>query len=193
MKLFWISCRFIIFALMLCAARSAHSQDNLANNTVLIIRHAEKYADKAHIGLNEAGVRRAKAYVSYFQPIRDGGLNLTITDLYAGADSKSSQRPRLTLEPLSQASGKPLDTTIKTEDAEALVSLLRRSAHGNVPLVCWRHGQIPTLIRAFGGSPESLLPEGKWPDETFDWIVVLRFDQAGKLASQTMVRESLVP
>lgn len=193
MNLFWIGCRFIVFALLLCAVRIAHSQNHLANNTVLIIRHAEKYADKTHTGLNEAGVRRANAYVSYFQPIRDGSLNLTITNLYAGADSKSSQRPRLTLEPLSQASGMPLDTTIKTEDTEALVSLLRKTTHGNVPLICWRHGQIPTLIRAFGGTPESLLPEGKWPDETFDWIVVLHFDQAGKLASQTVVRESLTP
>ncbi len=36
-------------------------------------------------------------------------------------------------------------------------------------------------IKAFGADPKALMPKGKWPDDVFDWVVVLRFDHAGQL------------
>jgi hypothetical protein len=35
------------------------------------------------------------------------------------------------------------------------------------------------------------VPGGKWPDETYDWVLVLGFDGAGKLASQKLIKEHL--
>lgn len=181
-----------VAALGWCGAGGQQAQDDLAGNTVLLVRHAEKPTEgSGDVGLTEKGRRRALAYARYFEPFHEDGLTVKPTALYAGADSKGSNRPRLTLEPLSKASGLPLDTSVGTKDAEAMVALLRTHPHGATPLLCWRHGAIPALLTAFGGEPEKVLPGGKWPDETFDWVIVLRFGPDGKLASEKLVKETL--
>lgn len=169
------------------AAAPAH--DYLANNTVLIIRHAEK----PPLGreLTPTGQERANDYAHYFEPFRDGGLNFRVDALYAGADSKDSIRPRLTLEPLGRAAALAVNSTVSTKDPEALVQLLRTQPHGRHPLVAWRHGSIPALLTAFGASPE-LLPNGKWPNDVYDWVIVLTFDSQGHLRTQRLVKETLV-
>lgn len=167
-------------------------QNYLAGNTVLIVRHAEKPDESTgDPNLTEAGRHRAKAYARYFRPFHEEGIKLKISALYAGADSSASFRPRLTLEPLSKASGMPLNTTIGTKDPKAMLALLQTQPHGDTPLICWRHGQIPALLITLGASPDSLLPGGKWPDEVFDWVVVLHFDAQGRLGSQKLVHETL--
>lgn len=163
--------------------------DALAGNTVLIIRHAEK--PKLGTGLTAMGVERASAYVRYFEPFHDGASTLKVTALYAGADSEGSSRPRLTLEPLAAASGMKLNTTVNTKSPDGIVALLHAEAHGKTPLICWRHGQIPTLLKALGASPETLLPGGKWPDETYDWVILLRYDATGHLVEQRKIKEDL--
>jgi hypothetical protein len=168
-------------------AQTAPTQ--LANNTVLIVRHAEKPADGA--GLTPLGEARAQAYASYFQPFHDGGFSLHISSLYAGADSAKSQRPRLTLEPLSRATGLPLHTDVSTKDPAALVAELAQQPHGATPLIAWRHGAIPALLTAFGVDPQTILPNGRWPDDVFDWVLVLKTDAQGKVVQQTLVREHL--
>ena len=168
------------------------SHDYLANNTVLIVRHAEKpLTSTGQPGLTEVGQHRAEAYASYFQPFRENGMRLSISALYAGADASTSIRPRLTLEPLSKASGLPLNTAISTKDPESLLALLRTHPHGDAPLICWRHGQIPALLTAFGADPGELLPAGKWPDNVYDWVIVLHFNVQGRLETQKLVREEL--
>ncbi len=172
------------------SAASAQAENDLASNTVLIVRHAEKpLGSPGGTGLTEIGQHRAEAYARYFRPFREAGAPLEISALFAGADSASSVRPRLTLEPLSRASGLPLDATIRTKDAPALVRYLRSHPHGDTPLICWRHGQIPALLRAFGVAPSALLPDGKWPDDVFDWVLLLRFDAQGRVLSQERIRE----
>lgn len=163
-------------------------QNHLAGNTVLIVRHAEK--PLLGRDLTPTGEARANAYIHYFEPFHDGGFNLRVNALFAGADSADSVRPRLTLEPLSHATRLPLDSSISTKDPAALVSLLRTQRHGNHPLVAWRHGSIPALLTAFGASP-SLLPDGKWPNDTYDWVIVLTFDRTGQLHSSRLIRENL--
>jgi hypothetical protein len=142
-------------------------------------------------GLNAAGEARARLYTKYFLPFQEEGLSIQVDGLYAGADSKNSFRPRLTLEPLSKSSGMPLHSNIGTKDPELLVQALKTEAHGQHPLIAWRHGEIPTLLAAFGASPEELLPNGQWPNEVFDWVIVLNMGPDGKLTSAKRIRQSL--
>ena len=180
-----------VLLLSLCARQGGAQvggQDYLSSNTVLVVRHAEKPAEGK--GLTAAGDARARAYVHYFEPFHEGGYNVAVDALFAGADSENSIRPRLTLEPLSRTTGLKLNTSINTKDPAALVALLRTQPHGSHPLIAWRHGQIPALLQAFGASPD-LIPGAKWPDETYDWVIVLTFNPNGKLQSQKLLTEHL--
>jgi hypothetical protein len=171
------------------SVQAQSARNYLADNTVLIIRHAEK--PESGTGLTSLGEARAKSYVKYFEPFQEKGLSVHVDSLYAGADSQKSMRPRLTLEPLSKATGLLLHDAVGTKDSEALVRELREEAHGSHPLIAWRHSEIPALLSAFGASSERLLPNGKWPDNVFDWVVVLSFKPDGQLASAKLIQERL--
>jgi len=123
----------------------------LANNVVLLIRHSEK--PLSGNGLSPQGEVRASLYADYFRPFRDTVAPMHIDSLFAGADSKNSMRPRLTLEPLSKAANLPIDSSIGSNEPAALVAELRSHAHGLHPLIAWRHGELPALLEAFGASP----------------------------------------
>jgi hypothetical protein len=186
--------RYVLALLAVCvpcltSAPAQPAQTYLANNTVLIVRHAEKPADGT--GLTPMGEARARLYAKYFQPFQEDGLSIYVDCLYAGADSKNSVRPRLTLEPLSKASGLPLHLNVGTKDPEALVLELKTEAHGQHPLIAWRHGEIPALLTAFGTAPEKILPNGKWPDDVFDWVIVIRTGPDGRPVSAKLIHESL--
>jgi hypothetical protein len=189
MKLLAVAVLLVGSLLLSNVSPAQQAQNYLANNTILIIRHSEKPDTGA--GLNAAGEARAHLYSKYFQPFQEEGLSIQVDSLYAGADSKNSLRPRLTLEPLSKSSGMPLHSNIATKDSELLVQTLRTEAHGQHPLIAWRHGEMSTLLRAFGASPEELLPNGQWPDEVFDWVIVLNIGPDGKLTSAKRIRQSL--
>jgi hypothetical protein len=171
------------------AVQAQSAQNYLANNTVLIVRHTEK--PEAGTGLTPQGEERARLYAKYFQPFEEEGLSIPVDSLYAGADSKNSFRPRLSLEPLSKATGMPLHLKVGTKDSELLVTELKTEPHGQHPLIAWRHGEIPTLLKAFGASPEKLLPNGIWPDDVFDWVIVLTTGPDGQVTSARVVHEHL--
>ena len=184
--------KILVLLLLILSTRFVTAQVNgkrLSGNTVLIIRHAEKPAKGA--ALNHQGEIRARMYAQYFEPFREAGMSFPVDMLFAGADSKNSQRPRLTLEPLSSATHLPLDLCIGTKEPEKLVSILRMQQHGQHPLIAWRRGQIPQLLQAFGADLQKLLPGGKWPDDVFDWVIILKFNDAGKLTGEQRVSESL--
>ena len=189
MKLIAVSVLLVGSLLLSNFSPAQQAQNYLSNNTILIIRHSEK--PDTGTGLNAAGEARARLYSKYFQPFQEEGLSIQVDSLYAGADSKNSFRPRLTLEPLSKSSGMPLHSNIATKDSELLVQALKTEAHGQHPLIAWRHGEIPTLLRALGASPEELLPNGQWPEEVFDWVIVLNMGPDGKLSSAKRIRQSL--
>ncbi|GGG90567.1 flagellar basal body-associated protein FliL [Silvibacterium dinghuense] len=179
--------RSLLSAFIFCAAATAVAQNQLANTTVLIVRHAEKPPEGA--SLTPQGFARAEAYAQYFAPFHLDGESIAINALYAGHDSKNSMRPRLTLEPLSHALHLPLNTDFTTEDPEALAENLKQTAHGDHVLIAWRHGKIPALVTALGGDPSQLIPGSKWPDDVYDWVVVLRYDAGGKLAHEQLIHE----
>jgi hypothetical protein len=180
---------FILSSMLSLPTQAQSAQNYLANNTVLIVRHSEK--PESGTGLTAVGEARARLYAKYFQPFQEQGLFIPVDCLYAGADSEKSFRPRLTLEPLSKATGLPLHLKVGTKDSEALVLELKTEAHGKHPLIAWRHGDIPALLTAFGASPEKVLPNGKWPDDVFDWVIVLTTNPDGQLSSARLIHEQL--
>jgi hypothetical protein len=188
--------RLVLAALWLMGlALCAHAGDataGLADATVLIVRHGEK--PDSGTGLSPAGEARAKAYVQYFQPFTfNDGTSFRPDMLVASADSRNSARERLTLTPLSEALKLPIDQRFADKQVAALVAALSSESHGKSILIAWHHGQLDKLIKAFGADPTALLPGGKWPGDVFDWVVVLRFDHAGRLipGSASIIKEEL--
>src|SRR5215211_1723386 len=180
----------VLFASTLIAV--ADAQEGPKNAVVLIIRHAED-AGSGH-GLSPRGQERAEAYKNYF-------LNFTLDSkqrkpdvVLVAMDSKQSHRPRLTVEPFAKAAKLPIDSSFGNKQPADLAAELRGNYEGKVLLICWHHGQIPALLRALGGSPESLLPNGKWPEAVFDWVIAVSYDENGRLvpASTRRISEHLL-
>jgi hypothetical protein len=176
---------------MIATAKHDHLGSGLADTTVMIVRHAEKPEDGP--GLTPQGEARASAYVGYFEHFAVDGEPLTPNTLYAAADSKSSMRPRLTITPLSQALGLPIDTRFADKQTKQIADALRTEAHGDRVLICWHHGEIPKLIKDLGGDPEALIHGDKWPSDVFGWVVVLRYDHEGRLVNEQVIHEQLMP
>ncbi len=167
--------------------RAQQAHNYLANSTVLVIRHAEKPAEGT--GLTPDGVARSEKYAGYFNPFVVDGKAISINALYAGSDSQDSMRPRLTLEPLSRATGLPLDVRFSTGKPEELVHALATEPHGDHLLIAWRHKKIPALLTALGADPALLLAGGEWPDSEYAWVILLHFDAAGHLVQQRLIHE----
>jgi len=151
----------------------------LKDTVILLIRHAEKPDDG--LGLSADGQERAGNYVNYFRDYTVDGKGLKLEHLFATADSKQSQRPRLTLEPLGKALGLDVDARFPTKNPAQFVMELRSREHGKALLICWHHKEIPEILRGLGADPDSLLPKGEWPDEVFGWVLELHFDRNGQL------------
>jgi len=177
---------FVIFVLATSSPAAANGPP-MADAVVLIIRHADK--PEAGSELSADGKNRAEAYAHYFNPFVTSSGALTPDMLIASADSGNSQRPRLTLEPLSKAIGIAIDTEFANHNEKELAAFLFQVQHGKIILIAWHHGRIPKLIAALGGDPFRFFPDGHWPDDIYNQVIVLRFDAAGALASQQMVQE----
>ena len=181
------------FAGELQAKNKKHEHNDLdqagggKSQTILIVRHAEK--PLAGPGLSSEGEKRAKTDVQYFQNYALDGKPLQLDHLYAAGDSKHSHRSRLTLEPLATALGKTLDLQFKDQDTTLLAADIHNHHQGQGLLIAWHHGEIPNLLRALGVDPSSLFAGGKWPEEQLGWVIELRYDAEGKLASSRCVEQ----
>jgi hypothetical protein len=151
----------------------------LSNAVILIVRHAEKPA--AGDQLSSAGEARAQTYANFFKNFTLDGQPLKLDYLFASADSKVSQRARLTIEPTSKLLGLAIDCQFADAKYQELADEIRAKPHGQNILICWHHGEIPQLVQALGADPGRLFPKGKWPDEVFNWVVILRYDSNGHL------------
>ncbi len=163
----------------------------LKNTVILIIRHAEKPA--SGVELSPEGEKRAGAYVGYFQKFTIDGKPVKLDYLFATADSAKSHRPRLTITPLSKALGIKIDHRFKDDDFSELAREIQNHPHGRNILICWHHGKIPALLNALGADPKQLLPNGKWPEDVFGWLIQLRYDENGKLFQSRCIDEDLMP
>jgi hypothetical protein len=73
----------------------------------------------------------------------------------AAQESKHSDRSRETLLPLSNALRLKIHTSFDVSGREQLVDKVRRTYSGETVLICWHHGAIPELLKAFGGDPNT--------------------------------------
>ena len=171
----------------------ADAQEGPKNSVILIIRHAED-AGTGH-GLSARGAERADAYKNYFQNFAVDSKPRKPEAVLVAADSKQSHRPRLTVEPFSKAAKLTIDSRFGNKQPSDLAAELRANHQGKVTLVCWHHGQIPALLRALGVAPETLVPGGKWPRDVFDWVIMISFDENGRLIPENTKRinEHLLP
>ena len=171
----------------------ADSQSGPKDAVVLIIRHGEK-PDTGR-DLSPAGQQRAEAYIHYFQEFTVDSKPLRPDTIFAAKDSKDSERPRLTVEPFAQSEKLRIDTRFSSGQSTELSAALRATEQGKRILISWHHTDIPDLLRALGAKPKRLLPNGKWPDPVFGWVIMLSYDQDGRLipASTRRINEHLMP
>jgi hypothetical protein len=163
----------------------------LSGATIFIIRHAEKPGTGT--GLSPAGETRAAVYANYFEHLTFRGKPVRIDSLVAAMDSHKSVRPRLTLQPLSEETGMPIMQPCSERDVEGLVSWLRQQPANQTTLISWHHTKIGKLLVALGVDRTELLPGGKWPSDSFDWVIALRFDRDGHVIARDsqLVREPM--
>jgi hypothetical protein len=181
----------ILFAFTLTF--TAVAQDGPKNSVVLIIRHAEDGGEGQDLA--PRGHERAEAYKNYFLNFTVDSKRLEPAVILAAKDSKKSHRPRLTVEPFAKAAKLKIDTRFGNSQSTQLAADLRANHQGKVILICWRHPYVPDLLRALGAKPEDLLPRGKWPGAVYDWVILLSFDQDGRLipGSSRRINEHLMP
>jgi hypothetical protein len=171
----------------------AYAQDGPKRGVVLIIRHAED-ADTGP-GISPRGEQRAQAYKNYFLNFSVDSKHLEPNVIFAAKSSHKSHRPRLTVEPFAQAANLNIDTRFGNTQSAELAAELRANDQGKVILICWRHGNIPALLRALGAKPKKFLPDGKWPGSIYNWVILLGFDSDGHLipSSSRQIAEHLIP
>ena len=172
---------------------AAPAQDGPKNSVVLIIRHAED-ADSGD-GISSLGQKRADAYKNYFRNLTVDSKRLEPEVVFAAKDSKKSHRPRLTVEPFAKAAKLKIDTRFGNSQSAELAADLRANDQGKVILICWRHPYIPALLGALGATPKTFLPNGKWSGSVYDWVILLSYDQDGRLIpeSSRRINEHLLP
>jgi len=156
---------------------TAHAQEGPKNSTVLIIRHAEN-PPNGH-ALSPRGKERAEAYKNYFLNFTVDSKRVEPNAIIVAADSKHSHRPRLTVQPFAKAANLPIDNRFANKQPADLAAELRANYQGKVILICWHHGQIPAVLRALGADPTTLLPNGKWPRDVYDFVIMVSFDENG--------------
>jgi hypothetical protein len=162
----------------------------LAGDTILIVRHAEKpEGDNGGPGLAPAGEARAKDYADYFQHFQVDGVPVKIDAIIATADSEGSERPRLTVTPFSQVSGLKIEQPFPDKEVKALAHWLAAGEPDRTILVAWHHGRLPKLLRELGADPGELLPDGVWPEDVYNWVIVLRYDNQGQLSEAKKITE----
>jgi broad specificity phosphatase PhoE len=179
-------CLFIAVICGSAVAAVTDAQEGPKNSVLLIIRHAENPTN-GH-GLSPRGKERAEAYVNFFQNFTVDGKRRVPEAILVAADSKHSHRPRLTVTPFAKAANLPIDNRFADKQPAVVAAELRTNYQGKVILICWHHGQIPALLRALGAAPETLLPNGKWPKDVYDWVIMVSFDENGHVITESTKR-----
>jgi broad specificity phosphatase PhoE len=148
----------------------------MTNARILLMRHAEKTGDPMDPHLSQDGYARASKLADYI-PATFGIPRFLI----ATAVSKHSIRPIETITPLSAKIGVPIDSTFADQDYGALAGRLlsepRYADAGTLILVCWHHGNIPSMAGALKAKPGSY--PNPWGADVFNQIRILTYSANG--------------
>jgi broad specificity phosphatase PhoE len=149
---------------------------------ILVMRHAEKSGDPLDPHLSPAGVKRAQKLVTYI-PETFGKPDY----LFATLQSKHSNRPYETVEPLAKKLGLSIEDDFADQDYGALAHKLLHKDHfeGKTTVVCWHHGNIPPLCHSLGATSGQF--PNPWPSLVFN--LVLQIDFKGGTPTVTIVAE----
>jgi phage terminase large subunit-like protein len=130
---------------------------------VLLFRHAEKPDAASDMGLSPRGQIRAAALAVYLPAVFGRPSHLV-----AAQQSKDSDRPVLTLKPLSDALHLPIDTRFEHDQFKDLAhELLGNPRYQGARIaLCWHHGEIADLARALQAADA---PD-HWDPDVFDHI-----------------------
>ena len=191
MKFKQLFCISLLLATSPLLASDTQDSPALKNTVILVIRHAEK--PDSGFSLSPLGEQRAQLYVNYFKNLTVDSTPLKPDYIFATADSKGSHRPRLTVEPTAKALGLAIDNRFSDKDFQKLADEIRSKPHGQVMLIAWHHGEIPELVHALGADADKLIPDAKWPNEVFGWLIELRYDANGHLVESRCINEKLMP
>ncbi|NBE56494.1 hypothetical protein [Streptomyces boluensis] len=165
--------------------------------TVLLIRHAEK-PDREHPGvdaelrpdrksLTARGWDRARKLPALFGPYGDalGGPELPLPTVVFAAGrhgpAGGARRLEQTVTPLAEQLGLTVRTDHGKTQERALARAATTAARSPV-LICWQHGHIPALVRAFGAENAGPVPPPtRWPTERYDLVWVFTYEvRAGR-------------
>lgn len=156
---------------------------------IMIIRHGEKPVgpipgidpsgrpDPGSLTLT--GWDRARRLIKVFAPPTTTprpGLARPKAIYAAGAnESGEGARTRETVAPLAQRLGITVNTTYGKGEEDALATDV--ASQPGPTLICWQHGEIPALARAF--PLVTPYPPSTWPDDRFDVIWTLTATEYG--------------
>ena len=151
---------------------------------ILVMRHAEKSDNPLDPNLTPTGYARAQRLAQYI-PATFG----TPTFLFATAASKHSRRPIETLEPLATRCHLTIDETWADQDYGALAHHLRKQSafDGALTVVCWHHGNIPSMMHALK-APADGYPD-PWKRDVFNLILQVKIAKDREIPEVTRVSE----
>jgi hypothetical protein len=161
-----------------------------AEQTVLLIRHAEKPEPPWGTGVDQdgrpdekslapRGWQRAGAWAELFVPSLGAAPGLPRpTRIFASAHVEGldgngggkSRRPEETVAPLADKLGLEVDLTFTKGQERDLAAAL--AAEDGVALVCWQHEAIPEIARALAPDADGITKG--WPKSCYNVIFRLR-------------------
>ena len=158
----------------------------MPEQTILIIRHAEKPEPGGDSGVDPTGApdprsltvrgwQRAGAWAELFVPALGQKSTLpTPTAMFASAPKRhhgsKSRREEETITALAKKLGRAIDLDFtKGEEDDLAVAI---AEIGPVTLVCWWHDDIPTISRAL--APDLKDIPVVWPGDRFNVIFQFR-------------------
>jgi phosphohistidine phosphatase SixA len=151
---------------------------------ILVMRHSEKSDDPLDPYLTPTGYARAQRLAQYV-PATFGAPKF----LFASAASKHSRRSIETLEPLAKQCRLTIDETYADQDYGALAHHLRKHAafDGALTVVCWHHGNIPSMMHALKASADDY-PD-PWKRDVFNLILQVKITKGREIPEVTRVSE----
>ncbi len=180
----------------------------MPNQTILIIRHAEKPEPGGDSGVNSTGTldsrsltprgwQRAGAWAQLFAPplgqhtVLPKPIALFASapeshhEIAAGNGGSKSRRPLETITPLAAKLNIAVDLRFARGSEGALATAI--SAIDGVVLVCWQHENIVAIANALTPTPQDV--PANWPRDRFN--VIFRFDRPESAAPWAL--QQIVP